>query len=218
MLFSPTRDKIIAFSGLLQAGKLVTQIATEPRHDEQALRVCAHSLLTTESQNVEHIFNSPAQLRLGLTTMKTLLSGQNLQSIEARETIRYLMSMDQLATRLSHTQNTAKIIEQGLQELSVQFSNLSIDNEAQNDEFNYDDFYMRIGTLYEKSLSQLGPRIMVKGAPGHLKDAASVSRVRTALFAGVRAAYLWHQLGARRWHILFARRAYVKYAQQLMAV
>jgi CII-binding regulator of phage lambda lysogenization HflD len=41
MLFTPTQDKVLALAGLVQAGKLVTQLAGEPRHDEAALRASA---------------------------------------------------------------------------------------------------------------------------------------------------------------------------------
>jgi len=40
--------------------------------------------------------------------------------------------------------------------------------------------------------------------------------VRILLFAGVRAAFLWRQLGGRRWHMLFKRGTMAKGVQQLL--
>ncbi|WP_156501040.1 DUF489 family protein, partial [Alcanivorax sp. HI0044] len=49
-------------------------------------------------------------------------------------------------------------------------------------------------------------RIQVKGDPAHLQDDDKAARIRALFLAGVRAAFLWHQLGGRRWHLLFHRK------------
>ena len=220
MLFTPTQDKVLALAGLVQSGKLVTQLAAEPVHDEAALRASASSLLCMHPESMDEVYGSAQDVYMGLETIATLLKGKGLQSMLAKELIRYLMSMDQLADRLSESASTRSIIEKGLYELNSRFSTLLDSSLAdkQDDSMvaEYDAFYAGIGTLYQKSLSQLAPKIIVRGAKGYLQDEQSVSRVRTALFAGVRAAYLWHQQGARRWHLVFARRAYADIAGRLM--
>ena len=218
MLFTPTQDKVIAFAGLVQAGKLVTQLATEPACDEAALRSSAASLMVMHPGRLDEVFGGSEGVHLGLETMSVLLKGRSLQSTMAKELIRYLMSMDQLADRLQQSRPTQEIIEKGLEELSTGFSSLAEFSAEDGEDAlseEYDAFYARIGTLYQKSLSQLGPKIIVRGAQGYLQDDRSVARVRTSLFAGVRAAYLWHQQGARRWHLLFSRRAYSDMAREL---
>lgn len=220
MLFTPTQDKVLSFAGLVQAGKLVTQLAAEPEHDETALRASAVSLLAMHPESLSEVFGGPQGVWLGLETMAGLLRGKGLQSMMAKELIRYLMSMDQLADRLRQSSSTQAIIEKGLYELNVSFSSLQEEvpegNQGESLSVEFDDFYSRIGTLYQKSLSQLEPKIIVRGARGYLQDEASVARVRTSLFAGVRAAYLWHQQGASRWQLLFARRAYSEMAGRLI--
>ncbi len=215
MLFTPDNDKVLALAGLVQAGKLVTQLATEPEHDRQAMRASAGSLLVMHPDNLEEIFGGTEGLRLGLQTMADLFRGKGLQSIVAKEMIRYLMSMDQLAHRLQRSGQTQTVIEKGLYELNIAFA--SGDDQPEVPESEQEAFFTRVSTLYQKSLSQLEPKIIVRGAKGCLQDDASVVRVRSALFAGVRAAFLWHQQGARRWHLLFSRRAYAERAAQLLA-
>ena len=124
--------------------------------------------------------------------------------------------MDQLAFRLQQSGTTQTVIEKGLYELNIAFD--AGEDQPAVPEEEEDAFYTRISTLYQKSLSQLEPKIIVRGAKGRLQDEASVVRVRTALFAGVRAAFLWHQQGARRWHLIFSRRAYAERAAQLVNV
>ncbi len=219
MLFPPNRDKVMALAALAQAGKIVTQLAAEPHHDEAALRSSARSLLILHPDNLDQVFMGTQGLATGLDTMKVLLKGQGLQSLQAKELIRYLMAMDQLADRLKLSGSTQAVLGNGLEELSARFVSIAETDNAQQLEdipqSDFDDFYAQLGTLYQKSLSQLPPQIMVRGAKGHLQDEASVVRVRTALFAGARAAYLWHQQGARRWHLLFSRRAYAEMASKI---
>lgn len=220
MIFTPDQDKVLSLAGLFQSGKLVTQLSTEPEHDRAALRISATSLLVMHPENMEEIFHGVSGLRLGLETMAGLLRARGVQSMMARELIRYMMSMDQLADRLQNSTATQTIVEKGLYELNFNFSRLA-ERDANADvdaemEQEYDALYANIGTLYQKSLSKLEPKIIVRGAKGFLQDEASVARVRTALFAGVRAAFLWHQQGARRWHLIFSRRSYAEMASQML--
>lgn len=217
MLFSPNKEQVLAFAGLAQSGKIVSQLAAEPEHDENALQSSARSLLITDPENISEIFDGTAGVELGLKTMCTLLKGQGMRSTLAQEMIRYLMSIDQLAFRLQRSPSGQAVVEQGLQELKQNFAALLEDEPEAGRQTEFDDFYTRIGTLYQKSLSQLSPQIIVRGAKGQLQDDISIARVRTALFAGVRAAYLWHQQGGRRWHLMFARNGYASLAQNLLS-
>ncbi len=57
--------------------------------------------------------------------------------------------------------------------------------------------------LYSETLSQLEPRIIIRGESLHLRNPENQSRLRSLLLAGVRAAMLWRQIGGSRWQILF---------------
>jgi high frequency lysogenization protein len=74
----------------------------------------------------------------------------------------------------------------------------------------------KLAELYIQTLSQIPPRIMVSGEHGYLVNPAVAARVRTALFAGIRAGFLWHQLGGRRWQLLLSRRKIARAATQLL--
>lgn len=217
MLFYPTPDKVLAFAAIAQSGKIVTQLAAKPQHNEMALRISARSLLETNPGDVDKIFGGSNGVKLGLETVRAIFQGRGIASLNAKELIRYMMSMDQLAERLTQSSTTQFVIEKGVSELAISFISLLEADIAQAGQSEYDDLYARIGTLYQKSLSQLTPKIIVRGAEGHLQNERSVARVRTALFAGVRAAYLWHQQGGRRWHLLFARKGYAGLAEKLQS-
>ena len=69
--------------------------------------------------------------------------------------------------------------------------------------------------LYQDNISPLQPRIMVRGEPSFLRDAAIAARIRALLLAGIRAAVLWRQLDGSRWRLLVARRQFVDTARRL---
>jgi len=73
-----------------------------------------------------------------------------------------------------------------------------------------------LAQLYARTISTLTPRIIVSGEHGYLTNPRTAARVRAVLLAGIRAAYLWNQLGGRRWHLVFRRSRTGKAADQLL--
>lgn len=80
-----------------------------------------------------------------------------------------------------------------------------------------DELYFMLNEVYTETISPLNPRIVVNGSEGHLQNAVLVAKVRSALLAAVRNAYLWHQLGGRRWRLVLGRARYVENARTLLA-
>ena len=61
----------------------------------------------------------------------------------------------------------------------------------------------RFADIYQRTLSELKPRIQVYGDAGFLQQPDNINRVRALLLTGIRAAVLWQQKGGRRWQFLF---------------
>ena len=74
-----------------------------------------------------------------------------------------------------------------------------------------------VAELYTRTLSNLTPRIVVNGSPQYLRNPRTVNWVRTLLFAGLRSAVLWRQLGGGRFKLLFGRRRLMEQAHELLA-
>ncbi|MFZ1391065.1 MAG: DUF489 family protein, partial [Dokdonella sp.] len=66
------------------------------------------------------------------------------------------------------------------------------------------------------TLSTLRPRIVVHGHPAPLSDPRRVEQIRSLLFAGVRAAVLWRQVGGSQWRLLLRRSEYAMLARGLL--
>ena len=202
------KDRTLAIAGVFQSAALVHQLARQENYDSAALHHSSFSLLRVNSDSAEEIFGGVHGLRLGLDCLIKLFAGRSDSS--AREMLQYAMGMYQVSIKLQQNQRGQSIIEDGLDELRGRYlkhyRNLDYDNEL------YED----LAALYARSISYMTPRIMVQGDRGYLQNPLTINRVRTALFAGIRAAWLWHQLGGRRWQLVFQRKNYQRLAGRLL--
>ena len=73
-----------------------------------------------------------------------------------------------------------------------------------------------IAALYTQTISTLSPRIVVNGRPQHLQVDRTVHWIRTLLFASLRSAVLWRQLGGGRFSLMFGRKKMLEEAQTLL--
>lgn len=74
----------------------------------------------------------------------------------------------------------------------------------------------KLAELYTQTISTLTPRIMVNGDHGNLSNPTIAAKVRATLFAGIRSAFLWRQLGGNRWQLLFRRGKITNEAAQII--
>lgn len=208
LLPAPHKDLTLAFAGVFQSATLVHQLARLENYDSAALHHASFSLLRINSDSTAEIFGSVHGVRLGLDCVARLFGGQPDSSM--REVFQYAVGMYQLSLKLRQNHRGREMIEEGLNELRDRhlkhYRNLDHDNPLHED----------IALLYARSISYMTPRIMVQGSRGRLENPLTANRVRTALFAGIRAAWLWHQLGGRRWHLLFQRTGYQRQARRLL--
>jgi len=213
----PDRQQVIALSGVFQGAMLVYQLANKPSCDEQALKFSIASLLRTDASSVEAVFSDVGGVRMGSDVVYQVLSGKF--GTLSRPLFQYAISMHQLATKLSALPHHGDVINQRLVEISARYPD-DENGENQlltNEESALNDACEQLAGLYAKTLSTMEPRIMVQGSEGRLSNPIVVNRVRSSLFAGVRAAFLWHQLGGRRWHLMLHRRHYQNMARRLSA-
>ncbi|MBX2867938.1 MAG: lysogenization regulator HflD [Acidiferrobacterales bacterium] len=217
LLAAPNRQQVIALSGVFQAAMLVYQLANKPTCDESALKCSVASLLRTDADTVESVFSNIECVGMGCGVLNQVFSGK-LGTL-SRPLFQYSVAMHQLAMKLLSLPHHGDVINQRLVELSAQFPD---DDYGENAKINDDsaalnDLCEQLAGLYAKTISTMEPRIMVQGSEGRLSNPVIVNRVRSSLFAGVRAAFLWHQLGGRRWHLMFHKRHYQSMAQRLSA-
>ncbi len=203
MFAPPNRDQVVALAGLFQSAMLVYQLAKKTSCNEEALRSSTLSVLRVEADSVIEVYGSMDAVSMGYGAVSKALSGKPGQL--SRDIFSYTIAMHQLSQKLARSPHISKIIEQRLGELAHDY--LGESGEALED-CQEEELYRELAALYASTISTLEPRIMVQGSEGKLSIPGTVNKVRSALFAGVRAAWLWHQLGGRRWHLFLYRKTY----------
>lgn len=199
-------SQTLALAGMFQAAVQIEALAKSGSCDRTAFDCSLASLFRFDAASPMDVFGSAAQLGVGCHALVDYLGGRD--SAAGGNIAYYVMSMSRLARRLLGDNALAERVQQGLQKTS--------DN-ARDFELSDYSVIAQIDGLYQDQISPLRPQIIVRGEQRFLTDTENAARIRTLLFAGVRAAVLWLQLGGGRWQLLLNRRKYVLAAQRLLA-
>jgi high frequency lysogenization protein len=206
------RDRTLALAGIFQAARLTQHLAREGQADKAALGACANSVLALDAASTDEVFGGVDGLRLGLIMLRDRLVAD--PAAPDIEIARYVISTIQLEGTLRRNPETIEAIRSGIETIQNQMKFFARDGE--NGDSVHPALAEKLAELYTRTLSTLKPRILVNGEHGHLSNPLIAAKVRTALFAGVRAAFLWHQKGGSRWQLLFSRRKIAQEAARLL--
>lgn len=176
------------------------------KFDAASIKPCIKALWCTEADTVNDIYPHPEQtLRPGLIFMtRQLDSGMNNYD---NETTRYLVLVMQLQKKLIRNNAMSTKLQQALNGLQA--------HQAQH-ELSDEQIYPRLADVYQQTISQLRPRIMVNGDYSYLSNNDNANRIRVMLLAAIRAAVLWSQCGGTRVNLVLQRRELLKTAEQMV--
>jgi high frequency lysogenization protein len=196
------KDRALALAGLLQAVHLVQQMAQSGQAESRPLGACIDSLFRFDAETPEAVFDGAAKLDVGLArVVNQLEGGAGRDSAVTRMAITVL----HLERRFSGNPAAMEAVHNGLKDIARQRDHWGPTHPT---------VLARLGELYAKELSPIGPRVLVQGNPVYLGQPDLVGEVRAALLAAIRAAVLWRQLGGSYWDFLFGRRAMVQAARE----
>ena len=199
------KERTMALAGIFQATELVRQAANHGTWSGYAADTCLDSLLAIEADTVEDIYGSTDRLRLGTETLVAVLEGDRRYV----ESLGYAVSIMQLENNFRKETKMQSYIGTELLRIGA----LSDDLE----EHELRDLQARqVAELYTSSISTLSPRVVINGRPQYLQVDRTVSWIRTLLFAGLRSAVLWRQLGGGRFNLMFGRKKMLEQAQALL--
>ncbi len=199
------KERIMALAGIFQATELVRQAANHGTWSGYAADTCLDSLLAIEADSIEDIFGRADRLRLGAETLISILQGDRRHM----ESLGYAVSIMQLENNFRKKPQMQSLI--GTELLSI----AAIDDGAEIHEIK-DLQAQKIADLYTRTISTISPRIVINGRPQHLQIDRTVNWIRTLLFAGVRSAVLWRQMGGGRFSLMFGRKKMLEQAETLL--
>jgi len=199
------KERTLALAGIMQAAELVRQAAWHGTWSGYAASASLKSLFRLEAESAEEIYGGKTHLRLGLETLLAALQGENRYA----EALRYAIGLLQIERRFMATARLQETVGKRLEEIAESGADL--------EDYQREDLQAHeIAQLYTDTISHLSPRIVVNGKPQHLKMDRTVDWIRTLLFAGLRSAVLWDQLGGGRFELLFGRKRIMKETQALL--
>ena len=195
------KDRALALAGLLQAVHLVQQMAQTGQAESRPLGACIESLFRFDAETPEAVFDGADKLDVGLVRLVNQLEGGSGRDSAVT---RMAMTVLHLERRFSGNAAAMDAVHNGLKDIARQRDHWGPTHPT---------VLARLGELYAKELSPIGPRVLVQGNPVYLGQPDLVGEVRATLLAAIRAAVLWRQLGGSYWDFLFGRRALVQAAR-----
>lgn len=199
-------QQILALAGVFQATELVRQAAHHGTWSGYAATTSLESLFRLEADTAEDVFGGKGQLRLGLETLAAVLGGDRRHT----EALQYTVGLMQLQRRFWRDLPMQETVGERL-------SRIASVGEALPQHDRQDEQAAAIAELYAETISTLSPRIVVQGRPQYLQNPRTVNWIRTLLFAGLRSAVLWRQVGGGRFSLLFGRKKALEQAHRLLA-
>ncbi len=197
MTSRPTREqRTLALAGVAQAARIVDLAAKTGSWPTPFAEASIHSLFCFDPEAVDTVFGTPQGIRLGLEQLAACLNLSQDQA--AADTLRYTLSMLQLEKRFAKREDLQAIVHSRLKHTAYKAENFSND---------INSLSANISAIYQDTLSTLPYRIKVTGSAQHLNNPQVADVVRTLLLCGVRAAFLWRQLGGSRLDLMLARGA-----------
>lgn len=191
------QQQTLALAGIAQSAFLVHQLAQHGfvAHDKFATAI--NSLFLTNPKTTEEVYGSVGKLNLGMQVLQEILTG-TATAFTPTAVMRYQLGLLFLEYKLGKKPELLTEISTGLAAIRTKYLG---DNIAENANAIED-----ISRLYLGTISTLSFRIQVRGEMSYLKNTQVACKVRVLLFAGIRSAVLWRQVGGKRWHLLFRRK------------
>ena len=189
-------QQTLALAGVAQAALIVDLAAKTGSWPTPFVEASIHSLFCFEPDEVEEVFGTIQGVRLGLEQLSTCLRVS--QDPSAADTLRYMLAILQLEKRFARRDDLLQIVHSRLKHTAYKAENFSS---------NINDLSSNISSTYQDTLSNLPYRIKVTGSAQHLNNPRVADLVRSLLLCGVRAAFLWRQLGGSRFKLMMSRGA-----------
>jgi high frequency lysogenization protein len=198
-------DRALALAGVFQAVAATAALARDGRAPPRAFAASLRSVLRQDAPDVPSVFGGIGELEFGLETLLAQLTSPSGRDLE---TTRYLVSVFQLENRLRRDRDR-------LDRLGADLAALA--SRAEDEDLGELATSQALAEIYQRHISTLAPRIMVKGEPLYLQNPDVAARIRTTLLAAIRAVHLWRQCGGSRWQLVLRRGRLLGAARGLLA-
>ncbi len=200
------KDQVMALAAIVQSARLARQVAYKGDVAQEDLSNCLKGVFVLDPESVQDIVGEPQNLKASLQILSDMFS-RPAGFLRNDEILQYALSMMRLERQLAEETEMLDTIRSSLESLSL----------ANQEPQLIDDITVNeLASIYRRTISKLPGRFQVSGDVKYLKSPHITLKVRAVLFAGIRYAVLWHQLGGRRSNLIFHRRQIFHTIKQLL--
>lgn len=199
-------DRTLALAGLFQAVDQVRQTAHHGTDQSAATAAAIHSIFMIDAPNVEQVYGGTQVLHRGLEVLRAQLGDKSGEQRD-QEVARYAVAVLFLERKLHRNPDMQAKLREGIAAARTQVDYFGAET--------HPSVIARLGDIYQQTISQLTPRVMVSGEPNVLQQSDNAAMIRALLLGAIRSAVLWRQCGGTRWQLLLRRRAMVEAALAL---
>ncbi len=207
-LRSPTEEQAIALCALFESACGVVELARSGSTDSARLELLMGAFLNTQPHSTAELYQLGGDrdgLASGRRALALLLAKQRGEQ-HFDQVVQIALGSLYLASKLYKDAAMAAKIGAGIAPLQVKAEQFGV---------THNNLFAATDELYQQTLSGYRYRIQIKGDPARLQQSGVAQRVRSLLFAAVRAGHLWRQSGGHRYHLVLYRRALLAHCQAL---
>lgn len=198
------KEQVIALAAVFQFASQVEKLAKTGTITNKDIGIAVSSLLCQNPNHTLDVYGRIGHLHPGFSMLINVLKRAPKSS---NDCIRYVMGILHLQRRLQKKPSMLSTISSRLEASKRQCEYFSITHE---------NIISGLANIYTSTVSTFNFRIQVTGEYQHLQQRNITNQIRTILFAGIRSAILWQQLGGNRIKIIFQRKQILKIAEKLL--
>ncbi len=199
---SRAQEQALTLAVVMQAVQCVREVARNGDTEAQRYAPLIEGLLGAYEGSVSHLYGA-GRLAPGLRRVV-----EQLESPREADTTRYVASILHLERRLSKRREMLQHIGKGLNQASHQANYFG--------HATHTNVIHSIGELYSQTISQMGPRLLVRGEQQHLENERNAALIRALLLCAIRGASLWRESGGGRLTLLLKRRHLAQASRDLL--
>jgi high frequency lysogenization protein len=208
---SNTQNRAIALAAIFQCIDGVNQVANTGKVDEALYNTCINSILSENADDAIDLYGTLIDLKIGFTSMLDQLgTGQLTPEGRPKDlgATRYALGLLHLEKKLHNNPVVFEDVIKGIQDTQKKLEFFNNDHE---------NITASLADIYANTISNIGPKIMIKGDQTHLANPKNAAKIRALLLSGIRAALLWRQAGGNRWKLLLERGKIQKQADTFLS-
>jgi high frequency lysogenization protein len=207
MTLNSISNQVIALAGVYQACHQVKSVAWQGQCETCALDTAVESVFKIDAASLDDVYGGRQNVLQGLRILARELDPGTPQP--DRELTRYVLSLLSIEKKLAKQPGISEAIGNAIAAATTQLNHFG---------HQHPNTLAALADIYQRTVSQFRPRILVNGERLHLSNENNAAKIRALLLAGLRSMVLWRQCGGNRLRFLLQRKTYYHEANSLLAL